>query len=241
MTESAKTKQMTYMEHVMELRNRLLFVTLSVFVLSIIGYYIYPMILSSVSNIINEDLYATQISEGFITRLGSSLLIGICFSIPVILFNVCMFVFPALQNKHKFQLLVFFIVILGLFIGGSIYAYRGILPLSIDFLKSEIFFPESVDRVITYNAFLNFVIKFLLSFGVCFEVPFILLILLKIGIINRKLLLSKFKYFVIISFVLSAIITPPDIVSQILLACPLIVLYLLCILISKVFRIGEWV
>ena len=233
-----KNKDMTYWEHIYEIRNRLLITIISILIFSVIGYFIFPYSIQIIINIINEELYVTAITEGFTTRLKISFIIGIIFTIPLFLFEIILMIFAALSKKEKIFILISTISSFMLFILGTIFSYKIVLPISVRFLKSSIFFPESVDRLISYNTFITFFFQFLLGFGICFQFPIIIMLLLKLKIIKMDFLLKNFKYFIIICFILSAILTPPDIQSQILLGLPMILLYLLCIILGKIFKIG---
>ena len=118
-------------------------------------------------------------------------------------------------------------------------SYKSVLPVSIKFLTSSHFFPENVGRLLSYNDFLKFFFTFIIGFGVCFQFPIIILFLLKIGLIKMKFLTKNYKYFIIACFVLAAILTPPDVISQIFLALPMIFLYSLSIIIGKILRLGR--
>ncbi len=231
-------REMSFWGHLLELRRRILVVVGFVAVFSVAGYLLFPYFFALVSEVIGEQLYATTIAEGFMTRLRIAVLLGMFLSLPVLLFQIMLFVFPALQRREKRFVLVLLVSTFLLFLGGVLYAYKSVLPVSVRFLKSGIFFPERVNRLISYRQFITFFFQFLLGFGVCFQFPVVLLALMKLGLFGVRALVRNFKYFVIGAFLFAAIITPPDMVSQILLALPMISLYALCILVGMLFRIG---
>jgi len=235
----SKAKVMTFWEHIYEIRNRLLVVLISVIVFTVGTYFVFPYFFKSIHIIIGEELYATGIAEGFLTRLRTSILGGLFFSIPLLIFQIILFIFPALKKNEKIFMLLLMISTFFLFLFGIIFAYKSVLPISIRFLKSKAFFPENVSRLISYEMFIGFFFQFLIGFGVCFQFPVVLIFLMKIGILNVNTLIKNFKFVFAGVFLLSAVITPPDIVSQILLAIPMIFLYAVCILIGKLFKLGK--
>jgi len=234
-----KTKEMTFWEHVYELRRRTLIVISFVFILSIVGYFIYPYLFNIIYNVIKENLYARNISEGFLTRIKTSILIGFFFSIPVLIFQIILFVFPALKKNEKIFFLLTVFSSFALFVLGLFFSYKTVLPISIKFLTSKPFFPENVNRLLSYNEFIKFFFTFLIGFGISFQFPVIIIFLLKIGLLKMNFLTKNYKYFIIACFVLSAILTPPDVASQIMLALPMILLYTLSIIIGKMLGLGK--
>jgi sec-independent protein translocase protein TatC len=230
---------MPFWDHVSELRRRVFVVLGAVAVGAGAGYVLFPYFFDIVVGVIGEDLYVTAITEGFLTRLRISILIGVFFSLPVALFEAVLFVFPALVRRERAVLLLALGATFALFVLGVAYAYRSVLPISIAFLKSREFFPEDLNRIISYSQFVTFFFQFLIGFGLCFQFPVVLLVLMKLDVFTVAALRRFFKYFAALAFGLSALITPPDVVSQILLAVPLLVLYGLCLAIGAIFFRSE--
>lgn len=231
-------KIMPFWDHVYELRNRLLVVIGSMIPFSVAGYYLFPFFVGVLQRIIGEDLYATNIAEGFVARMKLSILFGAFLSLPILIIELLLFIFPALTKRQKVQLVVTLSITFGLFLAGVVFAFEEVLPISISFLKSETFFPSNVNRLVSYTAFIQFVFQFLLGFGIFFQFPVVLVALMKLGILEPEFLVRNVKIFVPVIFMISAILTPPDVVSQIMLATPTTILYLVCILIGKVFHLG---
>lgn len=229
---------MPFWDHVYELRRRMFVVLLSVALFSVGGYYAFPPLVEMVTEIVNEGLYATSITEGFVTRLKVAVLIGAACSVPLFTAELLLFVAPAMRTRQKFWATLTVVVAFIVFVGGFLFAFEKVLPISVAFLKSETFFPGNVNRLISYGLFLNFFFRFLFGFGLFFEFPVVMIVLLKLGIIDRAFLKRNFKYFIGLIFLLAAIITPPDLVSQVLLATPMVVLYVVMLAVAKLFRIG---
>lgn len=238
MKKNLKEKIMPFWSHVFEIRNRLLIVSIFVLIFSVGGYFIFPQFYKIIQNTIGEKLYATNITEGFLTRLRTSVLLGVFFSIPILLFEIVLFLVPALNKKNKIYLLIVLICSFILFMLGIHFAYQIVLPISIEFLTSSTFFPDTLNRLISYTAFTSFFFQFLIGFGLCFQFPLVLLFLMKIGVLKLSFLIKNFKYAFAAVLIISAIITPPDIISQLLLSLPMIILYILCIFVGKIFRLG---
>jgi sec-independent protein translocase protein TatC len=232
-------KDMTFQRHVLELRKRLLIVLITVAVFSVGGYFAFPYFFDLLQTLISEELYVTKIYEAFLTRLRIAVLVGIFCSIPVLIYHILAFVLPGLYRNEK--ILVFTLVLAGflLFVGGVLFSLKLVLPLSIDFLKSEDFFPSALNRIISYDTFLIFFLQFLVAFGLCLQFPIVVLILLYYRVISLKKLISFFKFFVAGTLLFAGILTPPDVVSQIMLTVPMIILYLLCIVVGKLLKWGK--
>ncbi len=234
-----KNRDMTFWEHVYELRNRLLFVLVAVTLFSIAGYIIFPLIIENIYKILGEKLYATSIAEGFSMRLKISVIFGLILALPLLIIQLLLFIFPALNKKEKTIVLSLVISSFILFVLGVIFSFNVVLPASINFLKSREFFPDNINRLISYNNFITFFFQFLLCFGICFEFPIVIILLLKLNLIKMSFLIKKFKYVVVIIFIIAAILTPPDAFSQVMMALPLLALYLACIIIGKIFGLGK--
>jgi len=235
----AKQQKMPFWDHVYELRRRLLIVVVSVVFCSILSFLFYPRLFSFVYEVIKDELLILEVTEGFFTIVSASITIGIFLSLPVLLVETTLFIFPALKSKEKIIMIAFLVSTFILFIGGVLFAYRLVLPLAIDFLKSDIFSPTNVTRLISYHKFITFFFQFLIAFGVCFEFPLVILMLLKFNILTISALVKYFKHFTIVIFIIAAILTPPDVISQILLAVPMLGLYLIAIGVAKLLGWGK--
>ncbi|MCX7028702.1 MAG: twin-arginine translocase subunit TatC [Spirochaetes bacterium] len=233
-----KNLTMPFWGHVYELRRRVLVVAAALAVFSVAGYVVFPMIFDVISQTLTEDLYVTALTEGFVTRLRIAVLIGAFLALPILVFEVAAFIFPALSRRERRFMLLLLLSSFILFVGGMAFGFQSVLPISIRFLRSETFFPQNLHRLLSYQDFISFLFTFLLGFGLCFEFPVVLLFLLKVRILSLRIMIRSFRWFLIVILTVAAIMTPPDVVSQLMLALPMIVLYLLCILIGKLMRLG---
>jgi sec-independent protein translocase protein TatC len=133
---------------------------------------------------------------------------------------------PALKKNEKifFIFLTNFICIL--FIAGIFFSYNYVLPLIINFLTSKEFFPENVGNLLNFSGLIMFIIKIILGFGLAFQMPVIVLFLLKTRIFTKRKMFKFSKIIIVVVFIIAAVLTPPDWVSQVMLALPMIIILL---------------
>lgn len=236
-----------YSPHLKEMRKR--FILSAVFVL--VGFclsFVYFEDLVTIlktpftqSNLIiegDDQLYINSIFEGFFVKIKVSFISGLIITLPIHIFEITGFIMPALTKSEKKGVL-FVLVSSSLLIPvGLYYGYNLVIPLSIQFLTGAGFVPSDVGILLNYNDSIVYIFQFLLAFAVVFELPIALLMFMKLGIVERQTLQKYAKHCIVVIFILSAIITPPDVVSQCLVALPLIALFYLAILIAKLFKLG---
>lgn len=247
MEAQTANNEMSIFAHLNELRRRL-FISIAALVLCfVVSLFLYDTVitvllkpfLSVSSSIAESSLYINTIFEGFVVRLKISALTALVMSFPVHLFNIVRFVFPGLhQNERK--IISIALICSSIFIIISFfYSYYSILPVSISFLTSSGFIPENTGILLNFGGNISYVLHFILMALVVFQIPIVLEILLIMNLLTRKTLLKYGRYVIILFFVLSAILTPPDFVTQLGLALPLTLLYFLAILVAKIFKFGE--
>jgi sec-independent protein translocase protein TatC len=180
-----------------------------------------------------DELIFTGLPEAFFTYLKVALLSGIILSAPVIFYQFWMFVAPGLYNKEK--RLLFPIVFLSsfFFIGGALFGYFVVFPFGFKFFLG--FATEYIRALPSMREYLSFSSKLLLAFGLVFELPLIITFLAKLGLVSVEFLKQNRKYALLLFFVGAAIITPPDVVTQIMMALPLMVLYEISIIGARIF------
>jgi len=241
---------MTLQHHFHELRNRIIFCVIF-FLISFISCYffsheIYNFLLQPLIDVSqnhpNRKLIYTSPAEAFMTYLKVSFYAAIFFSIPIFLAEIYLFLSPALYKNEKKNLLAVFFFSPFLFLCGAIFCYYFILPLTLEFFASfEITGSADTSTLAIQletklSEYLNFVTNLLLGFGIAFQLPILLLLLIKLGCLSVDDLRRKRRYWIVIIFILSAILTPPDVMSQLSLAILLIILFEIVILISKNFN-----
>lgn len=240
-SETENLKEMDLYTHLTELRIRLIRCIIYIFAGMIITYILkdhildillYPII--SINPNIREHLVMISPTEGFLTFIRLSVYSSLLFVIPLILFELWLFIKPALYRKEQKTSSIFFFISLFLFYLGFFLAYILVIPYGFQFLMG--FGGDTMVPMLSIREFVIFNFRVLLSFGLIFETPLILFILYLLGIIDSKKLSRFRRYIIIFIFLLSAMITPPDPITQILLAFPLILLYEISII---AIRIGE--
>lgn len=245
--EITKITELTFLEHLQELKNRLLFSVIFFFVAFGLCYFfienIYQILLqpfvSSFSNNSFQRLIYTNPSEIFITYLKLAFTSAILISCPIFITQIYLFLAPALYKKEKRTLLLIFFFAPLLFFLGIFFAYFFIAPLALKFFLSFQVPANILENQVAIeieakvSEYLSFISKLLFAFGVAFEFPIFLLVLTKFKILSVSKLQKTRKYWIIFIFVISAILTPPDVISQISLAIPMILMFEISILIAR--------
>lgn len=222
-------------EHVQELR-KVLIVSIAAVLISACACYAFlqnplmDLVTSPIASC-GVELKFTSVTEAFMGYLKVSLLAGVIIASPVIFWQVLRFILPGLyQNeKHVFLLILFWLVVL--FIAGVCFAYFVVLRFA---LKALLFtFNGDFEPYITVSNYLGFFVKFLIPFGVVFEIPLLVYFLTRLGLVTPESLTKYRRYIIVIIVIAAAIFSPPDVLSQILLAVPMYVLYEISVLISR--------
>jgi len=184
---------------------------------------------------INKKMIITNITEGFTTNIRVAIYSALFISIPVFFTNIYLFLAPALYKQEKNNVLLYILTAVFLFFFGSLFAYFFIFPNAWKFLVSFEFtnniLPVSFELKI--SDYLSIVINSLILFGIVFQIPIMLTLFHKFDFINVKSMKKNRKYVIVGIFIVAAIVTPPDIISQILLAIPIILFYEISILICN--------
>ena len=230
--------EMPFLDHLEELRWRLIKSLIAVVIITIISFYFsgyfLDLVLYSVQNLDHEiNLQVLKVQTVFIIKLEISLIIGLVLGLPVILYQIWQFVSPGLKGKEKRYIwpVIFFATIS--FIIGAAFAFYIIVPLALNFFLGLA--PQDVSNQIALDFYFGFIARIIIVFGVVFELPVASLLLTKLGVLSPRILKKYRRHAIIIMFVGAAILTPPDPTTQVLLAIPLLVLYEATILISYFF------
>jgi len=170
-------------------------------------------------------------AEAFFSRVKLAFALGLVIALPFILYQAWALFAPGMSKGQKRTLLLVIPGAYVLFLAGCLFAFAGVLPIALRFFLS--FGGEGLQQEISVGNYVNFLISFVLPFGFLFELPVAVLILTRVGIISPRAMVTKRKYAVFAIFVVAAALTPPDVISQLLLAAPLLVLYELSILLAK--------
>ncbi|EAU00665.1 twin-arginine translocase subunit TatC [Campylobacter curvus] len=180
---------------------------------------------------VGSNIVFTQVQEPFFTAMKVAFFAGLILALPVIFWQFWLFVAPGLYENEKKYVIPFVISATFMFICGATFCYYVVVPLGFQFLIN--FGGQLFTAMPSIGEYVGFFTKILIAFGISFELPVITFFLAKIGLIDDVILKKYFRYAIIVIFTFSAIVTPPDVLSQFLMAVPLLGLYGLSILIAK--------
>lgn len=244
--KSNPEKVMPLIEHLRELRRSILTSLVAFIVATIIAFLFSDSVIglftrqfNAVSSVVDKKLVVTSIAEGFVAQIKMSVISGFILSLPIHIFGLAKFIFPGLDRKQRRIILIFLIASLILIIAGAYMAYFKIVPLAVSFLTNPHFVPEGVGYLLNYQMNIFYVLSFILWSVVALQTPLFLEVLLIMNVLQRGQVLKASRYVVVLIFVFSAIITPPDFVSQLGIALPLTALFFLALAVAKLFRFGE--
>ena len=236
-----------FFTHLVELRKRLIHSLIFLTILFAICYYfsehIYGFLVDPYAEAVKNDdinrrLIFTALQEAFITYLKVSFFAAFFFTSPFILIQIWKFIAPGLYKEEKSAIMPYLIVTPILFLLGGILVYYLIMPLAIKFFLSfessglSTSLPIQLEAKV--NEYLSLVMKLIFAFGLSFQLPVVLSLLARIGVVDSQFLKQRRKYVVVIIFATAALLTPPDPVTQIGLAIPLLLLYELSIISVKI-------
>lgn len=229
--------------HIAELRKRLVIISAALVVAFFACFAVYEPILNwmmvPIEAVLPEgsQMVAIEVQETFFTALKVAFFSGFLLTLPVIFWQMWLFIAPGLyENEKKFIFPFVFFATLMFLIGAS-FAYYIVVPFGFDFLIN--FGSQVVTVMPSIGKYVGFFTKLLFGFGIAFELPVITFFLAVVGLVDDRMLKDFFRYAIILIFMLSALLTPPDILTQFLMAGPLIILYGVSILIAKAFNPAE--
>ncbi len=239
----AKNKNsFTFLEHIGELRKRILYSFAIIFFFFIIAWSyrvsIYNFLSIPVTQFLNgKKLIYTSLAEPLMMYVKLSFIGALFASSPLLFHQLWLFVSPGLYKKEKKMLLPFVTMATAFFIMGAAFGYYIAFPMYVEFLLN---FGSSFEQMIKINEYFSQLLVVLLGLAAMFELPVIMYLLAKLKLITSAFLIKYLKYAIVLIFILAAVITPtPDIINQSIFAFPTIGLYLLSILIVKVVRKNE--
>jgi len=220
-------------EHLIELRNRLIVIVLSLCFAIIIAFFFSDSIMAFLARPIGglEKLQSIEITENFTAVFRVILLAGLVLDSPVIFYEILAFILPALKSNEKRILFTFLPLLILFFIAGILFAFFILLPAAIPFLISFTDIPTTIRT----SSYFSFTTNMLFWIGVVFEMPIFIYFLTKVKVVNSGLLLKKWRQAVVICAILAMLITPTvDPVNMTILLIPLVLLYFLSILFAKI-------
>ena len=230
-------KKMSFIDHLEELRMRTLKSIFIILFFSIVSYYFSDFIIQFLVQPIKNNLINLQvlkITSVFLIKIGVSIISGILFSFPFMLYQMLKFLLPAFEKKlTNFKIIVVSILCLSLFILGLFFGYKLLIPLSIAFFNSLSLNLDFVNLNYTLENYLVYLIWILIISSMIFQIPVIIVFLIKVGILSREFLSSNRGYVIVFIFIIAALLSPPDPISQILIVIPLYVLFELSLFLTK--------
>ncbi|MBU1076510.1 MAG: twin-arginine translocase subunit TatC [Spirochaetes bacterium] len=234
-----KSKSFSFFDHLEELRKRILFIVFSTILTSLVIFTlfndlkIYDFFLKPLFSL-NQKIYYYNLIEPFIVRVKISFILAALINTPVIIFQIVQFSFPALKHKEKNIFIILLFLITLFFSSGVLFSYKVLLPNSINFLIK--FAPDTIKPVLRLKEYIELYLSLTFASGLIFLFPILISFLTKMGVVDYRFLIKHMRESIVGILIISAIITPPDVFSQLLLSLPLFILYLISLLFSFLIR-----
>ena len=233
---------MTLTAHLEELRWCLLRSVIAVLLGSTVCYFYSNAIFAFMVAPLRENLQpgqgliGTSVTEAFFSEIKVAIAAGVLFTCPYIFYQIWRFIAPGLSGGEKRLVLPFVLCATLFFLGGAYFCYRIVLPVAFKYFVDQ-YDTMGVLPAIRIGEYFTFFFRMVLAFGITFELPVFTFFLVRLGLWNYRLMISSFRYAIIVIFVLAAILTPtPDVINQSLLALPMLVLYVASIGVAYVWR-----
>ncbi len=228
---------MPLLDHLIELRKRLIYALVGFMLVFFVTFYFAKPIFSFLIQPATQDGYKVvvlDIFEFFFVTVKLSAMVSLIVGFPLIAVQIWLFVAPGLYRHEKKAFMPFLIATPFMFYAGCLAMYYVVMPYVINFMLTQ-YVPPDIEKTLRSSDYLERVLQLVFAFGFAFEVPVLLTLLVRVGIVSTEALRSKRRYAIVIAFVVAAVLTPPDVVSQLALAMPLIAFYEISIL------IGRWI
>ncbi|HVJ35454.1 MAG TPA: twin-arginine translocase subunit TatC [Terriglobia bacterium] len=242
MTGAEEDKKMPLMAHLIELRTRLLWSLVGFVIAFLICFYfaqpIFDFLAAPLAKALKENQVSdqqvlrviyTDVTEVFFTQVKVAAFGALCIAFPIIATQIWLFVAPGLYKHEKGAFLPFLLATPVMFLVGASFMFEVILPLALKFFlhyqRAGGNGTLSVQLEAKVGEYISLIMRLIIAFGACFELPVLLTLLAKVGIVSSDALKRKRRYAIVFVFIAAAIVTPPDVFSQVSLAVPLLILY----------------
>ena len=222
--------------HLTELRKRLFISVMTVALMFVVCFtfwnQILDFIIAPLQNTLpdNQKMVFLEVQEPFFVAMKVAFFTGFLLSLPIIFWQFWLFVAPGLYENEKKYIIPFVVSATFMFLIGAAFCYYVVVPISFAFLIN--FGQQLFSAMLNIGGYVGFFTKLVIAFGIAFELPVITFFLAKLGLVDDRMLKNSFRYAIIVIFIFAAVMTPPDILSQFLMAVPLIGLYGLSIFIA---------
>jgi len=228
-----------FTEHLEELRSRLIvcFIAVGVGFVACYGFKerLFRILTAPLVGAMQEGdkLIFTGLPEAFFTYLKAAFLAGLLLAAPVIIYQFWMFVAPGLYRKERRVLMPIVVLSTFFFLGGALFGYFIVFPWGFEFFLG--FASETIRPLPSMKEYLSFATKLLIAFGLVFELPLVITFMARLGLVSVAFLRKNRRYALLLFFIGAAILTPPDVVTQVMMALPLMLLYEISIIGAKIF------
>lgn len=235
--EAGSGAESSFISHLIELRNRLLYALVSVglvfLALAPFSAEVYTLLAKPLMDVLpaGASMIATDVASPFLTPIRLTLGVAVVVAVPFILYQVWAFVAPGLYQHEKRLALPLLFSSIVLFYAGMAFAYFVVFPVAFGFFAKTA--PQGVAMMTDIKSYLDFVLSMFFAFGIAFEVPVAVVILVRMGVVRADALAAKRSYVVLWAFIVAAVLTPPDVLSQMLLAVPMILLFELGLFVAR--------
>ncbi len=228
-----KGESLTIVEHLTELRNRIITMVV-VFIVAVLVSYNFSEILVKDMITLVPDLNLVFISpaELLMSYIKIAVVMGLTVSAPFLILQIWLYISPGLEKKERRTIVAALMFGAIFFVIGAVFAYVMVLPLMIKFFVG--FKIEGIMEMISFASYLALVLNTVITFGLIFEMPSIMMILTRLGIVKVSFLKKNRKYMILAIFIVAAVLTPPDVISQTLLALPMLLLFEIGIILSSI-------
>ncbi len=232
-------KEDSFISHLVELRNRLMKASVAIIIVflclmpwagQIYDFLAYPMMVALPAG---SKMIATGVITPFLIPIKVTLLVAFFVALPVVLYQAWAFVAPGLYSHEKRLIAPLVVSSSLLFLGGVAFCYFMVFGIIFKFINN--FAPKSISVAPDIESYFGFVMTMFIAFGVTFEVPIVVIVLVRMGLVTVEKLKQIRPYVIVGAFIIAAIVTPPDVMSQLLLAVPLCLLYEIGLLIAPLF------